>query len=235
MQELSVEVNGVRFRVAVHVERRRTTRASIGRAGVTIRLPSGLGPAERARLLERLMGWAKGRLARLPVRRYEDGQRLVAAGRRYVLRIAPQSGSRSSARIRGEEILLRMAGGLSEPELSAAIGVRLSRTLAREHREWLDARVAELNRRHFRVPVARVALRNSASTWGSCSPAGSLSFATRLLLAPQEIVDYVCIHELAHRLVPNHSASFWNLVQRALPEWKERRRWLRRHGPELTW
>jgi predicted metal-dependent hydrolase len=235
MQELSLDVNGIRYRVAVHVERRRTTRASLGKAGVTIRLPSGLGAAERDRHLQRLMGWARSRLERLPVRRYQDGQVLPAAGRRYVLRIATPSGSRSSVRIRGDEIILRMCGGLSGPELSLAIGTRLSRALAREHRSWIEARVAELNRLHFRVPVRAISLRNSASTWGSCSPSGSLSFATRLLLAPQEIVDYVCIHELAHRLVPNHSASFWNLVRRALPEWEERRRWLRRHGHEISW
>jgi hypothetical protein len=235
MQELSLHINGLRYPVAVHIERRRSARASIGKRGVVIRLPVSLSAGERRSHLERLMAWARRRLERRPVRRYEDGQELVVAGQRYVLRVSLVAGSRSSGRIGGGEILIRIPASLPEVERGQKIAERLSACLAREHREWIRGRVVELNRLHFRASVGKISLRNTRVTWGSCSRSGSLSFSSRLLLAPPEIVDYVCIHELAHRLVPNHSPAFWALVRRALPELDERRRWLRRHGAELTW
>jgi predicted metal-dependent hydrolase len=235
MPESTLDVNGVRYPVTVHVERRRTVRASIGKRGVVIRLPAGLPARERETHLRRLMGWAAKRLEDRPVRAYRDGDELVAAGRRHRIRLVETGSARSSARLRGAEIVLRLPRGMGEGARRIAIGAMLSRCLAREHRSWLEERVAALNKRHFRVPVTSVTFRNTTSTWGSCSRAGRLSFATRLLLAPLEIVDYVCIHELAHRLVPNHSRAFWDLVRRALPDAEERRRWLHRHGNELVW
>ena len=231
MEERTLEVNGVPYAVSVHVERRRTVRASIGRKGVTIRLPSHLRPADRTREIERLLGWARRRLGLRPVRSASDGATLVVWGVPYVLRLLHGRGT--SARIVGREIRLRVETG-TPPELrEEMVGRLLSRCLGRKHRETVERRLEELNRLHFRVSYGRVTLRDTRSTWGSCSARGNLSFSTRLLLAPREVADYVLVHELAHRIVPNHSASFWALVRRALPDFEERRKWLRRHGAEL--
>lgn len=233
MEDLSLLVNGVRYPVVVHIETRRTVRASIGRKGVTIRIPAHLRAPERRQHVERLMAWATRRLSKRPVRAYADGQTLVAWGTRYLLRFSGGSAVTSGARAVGGEIRIRLAAGMPEDELPGVVAGLLSRCLAREHRGPLERRLEELNRLHFRVTLGRVTLRHTRTTWGSCSARGNLGFSTRLLLAPPEIVDYVLVHELAHRIVPNHSAAFWALVRRALPDCEERRRWLRRHGHEL--
>lgn len=49
---------------------------------------------------------------------------------------------------------------------------------------------------------------------------------------PEEILDYVVVHELAHRVEMNHSPRFWAVVETVLPDWRERRRWLKQHGGE---
>lgn len=79
----------------------------------------------------------------------------------------------------------------------------------------------------------RMRIGDQRTLWGSCSPSGSLSFNWRLVLAPLEVFDYVVVHELCHRLIPNHSTSFWKLVERQRPNWRHSRAWLREHGPEL--
>lgn len=65
-------------------------------------------------------------------------------------------------------------------------------------------------------------------------PAGLLSFNYRLIFAPPAILDYVVVHELCHLTHMNHSRDFWNMVESVLPDYKERRQWLKEHGQELN-
>jgi hypothetical protein len=83
------------------------------------------------------------------------------------------------------------------------------------------------------VKFGRIRVKNQRTLWGSCTPDGNLNFNWRLTLAPPEVLDYVVIHELAHRAEMNHSPRFWAIVERHCPEQKERRRWLRKNGQRL--
>ena len=80
------------------------------------------------------------------------------------------------------------------------------------------------------VTYGRITIRNQKTRWGSCSEKGNLNFNCLLMLMPSEILDYVVVHELAHRREMNHSAAFWALVESVLPDWRERRRWLKENG-----
>ena len=83
------------------------------------------------------------------------------------------------------------------------------------------------------VGYGRVSVRSQRTKWGSCSSRGDLSFNCLLLLAPEEVLDYVVVHELCHRLEMNHSPRFWQQVARVLPDCAQRRRWLRDNGGAL--
>ena len=77
-------------------------------------------------------------------------------------------------------------------------------------------------------------IRNQKTRWGSCSSTGAMSFNWRLLLAPEDVLDYVVWHEACHLLVLDHSPRFWSLLATHVPDYAEPRRWLRRHGQTLV-
>ena len=78
-----------------------------------------------------------------------------------------------------------------------------------------------------------VSIRTQKSRWGSCSAKKNLNFNCLLMLAPEEVRDYVIIHELSHLVHMDHSRDFWALVARYCPKYKEHRRWLKTEGTAL--
>ncbi len=118
---------------------------------------------------------------------------------------------------------VRQEGLLTEGDLEA---------LARQARQIIPARVEHFTAQ-IGVTYGRITLRCQKTRWGSCSTTGNLNFNVLLMLAPPEVLDYVVIHELCHRLEMNHSARFWDLVSRYDPDQRLHRAWLKERGSML--
>ena len=83
------------------------------------------------------------------------------------------------------------------------------------------------------VSFGTVRGKDQRALWGSCTRAGNLNFNWRLALAPDCVLDYLVVHELAHRVHMDHSRRFWSFVERACPGYRAHRRWLRKNGSAL--
>lgn len=83
------------------------------------------------------------------------------------------------------------------------------------------------------VSYNKITIRKQHSRWGSCSSKGNISFNALLMLVPEEVRDYVVIHELAHIRQMNHSKDFWNIVSYFDPSFREHRKWLKTEGTKL--
>jgi predicted metal-dependent hydrolase len=97
---------------------------------------------------------------------------------------------------------------------------------------WLQARV-ERHASRVRAAPSRVVVQDLGFRWGSCSKAAALYFHWQSILLPPRIVEYVVIHELVHLREPHHTPSFWKALERAMPDWEERRQWLATRGREF--
>ena len=80
------------------------------------------------------------------------------------------------------------------------------------------------------VKYGKITIRSQRTRYGSCSAKGNLNFNCLIMLMPEEIIDYVIVHELCHIKQMNHSRRFWNEVESILPDYKERRKWLKQNG-----
>jgi len=83
------------------------------------------------------------------------------------------------------------------------------------------------------VTYGRISIRKQKTRWGSCSREGNLNFNCLLMMVPPEVLDYVVVHELSHRLEMNHSARFWAQVEKVIPDYKKAKKWLKEHGSQL--
>ena len=83
------------------------------------------------------------------------------------------------------------------------------------------------------VKYNAISIRAQHTRWGSCSSKGNLSFNCLLALAPEDVLDYVVVHELCHRKQMNHSRAFWTEVEKILPNYPMQKAWLKANGGKL--
>jgi len=162
------------------------------------------------------------------LREYKNGEGFLYLGRAYrLLLVAEQD---EPLQLKGGRFLLRR-DLVEKGEIAAA------RTA---FRDYYIARGLERIRKRVEyyapkvgVQPADVDIRDLGNRWASCSPSGALAFNWKCMMAPQTIIDYVVVHELCHFHYSDHTNAFWNEVDKVIPDYRERKEWLRKHGAGL--
>ena len=182
-----------------------------------ISLSEGLGFAQSK------AAWLRDRLNALPRRTpFADGARIPVLGKEYTIRHHPGLGPA----VWREGTMIHVGG--DEDTLGARVRDWLGEVARREITRRARAKAAVLGK-----SLSRITLRDSRSRWGSCSANGNLAFSWRLILAPEEVLDYVVGHEVAHLAEMNHGPRHSRLVERLVPDTVTQRAWLRRMGGSL--
>ena len=205
-------------------DRARRVRVSVdAERGVEVILPRRAPEKAAAAAVVELRPWIERRLRAVEAARAQIAARAgTVPYLGQTLSLVPEAG-RTRVHRRGDE--LRVPAGDPRAALE-----RWYRRMAREEIEpRLDEAVAELGTRYTRLTI-----RNQKTRWGSCSTTGAMSFNWRLLLGPEEVLDYVVWHEACHLKVMDHSPRFWALVAHHMPAYPHARRWLRRPGGTLV-
>lgn len=100
----------------------------------------------------------------------------------------------------------------------------------KENAKRILTTVTERKAAEMGVSYKSLTITSAKTRWGSCSGDNAIRYTFRLLYCPKEIIDYVVVHELAHTVHHNHSKQFWQVVEKYIPDWKNRRKWLKSHG-----
>jgi predicted metal-dependent hydrolase len=193
--------------------------------GVEVVLPRRAPEREAAAAIRELRPWIERRMAELAGARAAvaaRGDTVPYLGRSLVL--VNDSPARSRVVRRGDALLVP-AGEARAPAIE-----RWYRRAARAEIEPRLDRACAL----AGTAYSGLTIRGQRTRWASCSRAGAMSFNWRLLLAPEEVLDYVIWHEVCHLEVMDHSPRFWRLVASRSPGYREHVRWLRSHGATLV-
>jgi predicted metal-dependent hydrolase len=97
----------------------------------------------------------------------------------------------------------------------------------------LTDKIGEFSKKMSLTPIA-VKINSAKTRWGSCSGKNSINFSWRLILASDDVIDCVVVHELAHIKEHNHSDRFWAVVEKVLPDYIQREEKLKKLQMRLS-
>jgi predicted metal-dependent hydrolase len=149
----------------------------------------------------------------------KTGDTVHYLGKKLVLELRPSFPESPGVRMDGDRLIVDTDTGQDGHHLKLEAWYR--RQASGLFREKLDRWCPVIG-----VTYGRLSIRGQRTRWGSCSPQGNISLNWKLMLVPEPVIDYVIVHELAHRREMNHSPRFWKLVAAYCPGWREYRQWL---------
>jgi predicted metal-dependent hydrolase len=199
--------------------KRKTVAIYIKGRSVEIRAPLRMPKSDINKFVAAKENWIADKLAassdqaaRRECFSLEYGDSVTYRGRQYP--IIAKDGSR----IGFDSVNFYMPPDLTTEQIKSAC-VQIYRKLAKRD---LAERIAGFAERMSVVPAA-IKINGAKTRWGSCSAKKNLNFSWRLMMAGDDVIDYVVVHELAHITEMNHSKKFWAVVESILPDYRERR------------
>ncbi|MEI2692415.1 MAG: SprT family zinc-dependent metalloprotease [Anaerolineae bacterium] len=190
-----------------------------------VRQPRPLDPAPAAR--------AGTYLPHTPPRRYVSGETHRYLGRQYRLKVE-ESGHEPEPRQAGAGRAARLGRDPRRHPARPATGRGLVRK-AGAARVFYERLLAMLPRfKLFQLGEPQLTIRAMKNRWGSCTDAGAITLNLKLVQAPKPCIDYVIVHELCHLVEYNHGRSFYQLLDRMLPDWQRAAQAAERDGCSLN-
>ena len=223
-----VRINDQIFEYTLKRSARKSIAIEIGYDGrMVVRAPFRVPMEKVEELIENKKDWIYENLTKRISQKPDKGDCVYYLGKKLPLKIVEEKTAHLSVRVEEESMVIRKP-----------VGFALNKEALLEH--WYRKMALELitekvqdYSRIMQVSYQNITIKDQKTRWGSCSSRGNLNFNYRLIMAPLEVLEYVVIHELAHRVHMDHSAAFWDEVACVMPEYGRCRLWLKEHGHEL--
>ena len=217
--------------------RKKTVQIRISGGAVVVSAPVRAPNREIQAIVEKRGEWIFAKLNEAPTvaspLRLVTGEVLPVFGIEVPLVVVESDVRRPGARTDTDRMLVEVPSGLPGEEKNESVYAALVVWYKQQAAEFLEQSVADWLPRMGRSEMPRVLVREQRTRWGSCSADGTLRFSWRLAMVEPELVESVVVHELAHLDVMNHSKAFWDVVERAMPDAKKRRKILNEAGRRL--
>ncbi len=163
-------------------------------------------------------------------KKFIHGEKFFYLGKQLSLSL--EKGKSKKIKLTDGKVLVLLPDFIKDP--AAYVEDRLVQWYRSQAYKILKERV-DLYSRLLEVEPTNVKIRTLKRTWANCSRLGVLTFSWRLIMAPLHIIDYVVVHELAHRIHYNHSAGFWKQVEKIIPGYKACKKWLKANESSFWW
>lgn len=174
-------------------------------------------------------GWIRSKkeiatkLPRYKPKEFMPGEEFIYLGEIYTLVLVDEQ---SEPLVLSEHFLLLRSVVLNAKEV-------FTQWYKNQAKQVITARV-NIFAEKYDFEYKRINITSAKTRWGSCSSKGSLNFTWRLVMAPQDVIDYVIVHELAHLKINNHSMEYWRELEQIMPDYRDRKNWLNDNGQLLN-
>ena len=219
--------------------RRKTASISVKPdCSVRVLVPSTLSEKKVVDLVERKSQWIQGKIDHFKEihgnhkqKEYISGESFTYLGRNYRLKIV-SDGANGGVKLMNGRFYVHAPSDMPQDAHNQLIVEQLTGW----YRDHAVVRLRQKTIRHAKqmnvYPVS-VGIKDYKSRWGSCHTDGRIYYNWRVIIAPHSIVDYVVVHELCHLVHGDHSKKFWKLVGSIIPDYAERKQWLKVNGSGL--
>ena len=225
----------------------RTDRKTVGinidpEKGMVVRSPEELTDEEIEEVIENKSSWILEKLDKVAEikpkpspKEFLSGEKLPYLGKRYRLKVKARDNiSNVNVKLFRGKFMIDYPAELQGREDERKEAIR--EELISWYRERAEIKIKERVDKYkdkLDVEPNMVKVKKQKKRWGSCSSKNNLNFNWKIIMAPMTMVDYVIVHELTHLKHPNHSKDFWKTVEAIIPDYEERREWLRVNGRRL--
>jgi hypothetical protein len=207
---------------------RKTLSIYIERDGqISVLAPETFSQQQIEDVLEQKRGWIYKGLAEWEdlnatrvKREYVNGEGFLYLGRNYRLQIVKQQ----------DKPLMLKNGCFCLREQSLSNADEAFKEFYRQKGVKKLKKRVEYYQNKIGVKANDIRVLELKNRWASCSEKGNLNFHWKCMMAPLTVIDYVVVHELVHLLHKNHTSAFWNEVDKLIPDYQERKQWLKVNG-----
>lgn len=233
VERYSIQSRGKQLSYDLHRSDRTTLEISVhpdGRVAVTAPHDTDLEKIEEK--LRKRSSWVERNIREVNLlpqtqspRQWVSGETHRYLGRQYRLKVAV--GPQTSVKLKGAFFYV------SVPDKTDVNAIRKAmeawyRKHAQPRFEQRLSLCLRASKPFLGIDQVDLVIRKMKSRWGSCTPTGRIVLNLDLIKAPIQCIDYIIMHELCHLAVMNHSAKFWNLLSKCMPDWEKRRKALAR-------
>ena len=257
-EKASIEFNGtaIEYTIVRSTRRKKTVEITLDpERGVLVRSPASTPRKELSDLVRKRAAWilrhATEDILDPTQRRFTDGETLFYLGKEIPITCTASEdteveidlGNGRLLRLTAQaEVSVQLADGsfritvpadIAEEEGIATRKKAVENWYRKEAARLLPEFVGRWQSKVSSKAPTKVLIRSQRRRWGSCSSDGSIRLNWRIIMAEPALIDYIVVHELAHLSVMDHSPRYWKQVERALPDYRDRRKRLNEVGPHL--
>lgn len=220
----------------IRTERTKSASIEIEDDVVKVVVPKNLSNQRIENLINYRTAWIRKTLKsqndifRSNPKEYVNGESFAYLGRNYRLKC-----------LRGAIGDVKLKNGyLNVPVEVDISGSDLEKSVQQSLHQWYQKRSLEKLKDKTKryasilgVHPRSVKVKEYKARWGSCSSSGDIIYNWRIIVAPHHIVDYIVVHELCHLLEHNHGTKYWRHVKNVIPNYEQKRQWLKINGEGL--
>ncbi|MCR1935174.1 M48 family metallopeptidase [Clostridium tepidum] len=223
---------GEEYQYNLKTKKRKTISIKIGEEFVIeVKAPLGTNEYTIEQILKKEERWIIKKIKKLKEVKNFHGYYYL--GKLYCLEVKEVKSLYFKLEIGDNKFIIYINSGILKDKREKIIKDNLEKFYKQQAQKVLEERT-DYYSNILGVKPKNITIKNQKTLWGSCSSKRNINYNYKIIMAPLKILDYIVVHELCHLVHMNHSKNFWSLVESIIPDYKERRNWLKVNGYKFT-